>query len=240
LALIAPVATLSGEQGAVAAPAVFVRLAGQRPTVRQLEVALGALERLDRRLLIDREHDRVLGRCQVQADDVGRLGRELGVGRETPGLAPGEVDPLAAQEPPDVLIADVAQGGREQRRGPTGEARGRRPVERGQDAPVDRRVIGLGLARARRIGEPGEPVFGEPHPPLADHAARTAELARDRPTRQPGRRQQHHPGALDQAPFGLTRADPALQRGPLLRRQDDRRRLLNRHAKALTWLADLC
>lgn len=32
-------------------------------------------------LLVDREHDRVLGRVDVQADEVRELGRELGIGR---------------------------------------------------------------------------------------------------------------------------------------------------------------
>ena len=89
-----------GEQGAVAAPPVLVRLAVERAAIGQLEVALGAFQRLDRRLLIDREHDRMVRRRQVQADDGGGLGREFGVGRNAPGPAAGEVDPLGAQETP--------------------------------------------------------------------------------------------------------------------------------------------
>ena len=121
-----------GEQGAVAVPLVFVRLAVERAAVGQLEVALRPLQGLDRRLLVDREHDRVLGRREVEPDDGGGLGGELGVARQAPGLAPGEVDPLGAQKAPDVLVADVAEFCGEQRRGPTGEARGRRPVEQRQ------------------------------------------------------------------------------------------------------------
>jgi hypothetical protein len=112
----------------------------------QLEVTLRPLERLDRRLLVDREDDRMVGRLEVEPDDVGGLGGELGVARETPGLAPGEVDPLRPQEAPDVLVADIAEFLGEQRCGPAGEARGRRPVEQRQNAPTGVRTIGLRFA----------------------------------------------------------------------------------------------
>jgi hypothetical protein len=110
LALIWPVATSRAANRVVVPRAlVFVGQAGQRPAIGQFEITLGSLQGLDRRLLIDREHDRVLRRIEVEADDGGGLGRELGVGGEAPRLAPGEIDPLRAQETPDVLVADVAQ-----------------------------------------------------------------------------------------------------------------------------------
>jgi len=57
----------------------------------------GAVKGLDLALLIDAEHDRLLGRVQVEADDVADLGLELGVGRELERLAlPG----LQAEAPP--------------------------------------------------------------------------------------------------------------------------------------------
>jgi hypothetical protein len=85
-------------------------------------MALRPLQRLDRRLLVDRQHDRVVRRIQMEPDDVGRLGGELGVGRDAPGLAPGQVDPLAAQKAPHVLVADVAQLLGQQGGCPAGEA----------------------------------------------------------------------------------------------------------------------
>ena len=157
------------------------------------------------------------------------LAANSGSVREAPGLAPGEVDPLGAQEAPDVLVADVAEVPGEQRRGPAGEARGRRPVERGQDAPIGGLVVGPGLARARRVGEPGQPVLANrtrhllttPRAQPSSRAiARLAMPAAAASTIRPAR---------PDAARGR-RARPALQRGPLLRRQDDRRRLLNRHA----------
>ena len=56
---------------------VFVAEARQRSTVWQPKVALGALQCLDVRLLIDAQHQRILKKVEVEANDVGGLGREL-------------------------------------------------------------------------------------------------------------------------------------------------------------------
>jgi len=46
------------------------------PARPQRERGLGAFQRLNRRLLIDTEHDRVFGRVQIEPDDIGDLGGE--------------------------------------------------------------------------------------------------------------------------------------------------------------------
>src|SRR5258705_10097039 len=66
-----------GEQGRRAVPRIVVRLAGGGAAVRQLEKALGALQRLDRRLLVDRQNQRTLGPVDVEPDHRVGLGREL-------------------------------------------------------------------------------------------------------------------------------------------------------------------
>ena len=49
---------------------------------------LGPVQRLDLGFLVDAEHDRVLRRVQIQPDDVGDLGDQLGVGGELERLRP--------------------------------------------------------------------------------------------------------------------------------------------------------
>jgi hypothetical protein len=100
-----------------------------------------------------------------------KAGRRTRGCARAPGLAPCEIDPLRAQKTPDMLVADIAQCLGNQGCGPTRPAGGRRPVEHGHNAPVGRRAISLGLARARRIRQAGEAVFCEANPLLADHAA---------------------------------------------------------------------
>ena len=134
-AVTLPVATSKAankRRGAVAL--VIVAVAGQRPAVRQLQIALRPLQRLDRGLFVDADDDRVLGRRHVEPDHVGGLGDELGIVALAPGFAPGEVDLLRAQEAPDILDIDVAERGRQQRPRPAGIARRRRLIQQRQDA----------------------------------------------------------------------------------------------------------
>src|ERR1700712_3738842 len=65
-----------GEQRRGAMPLIIVRLADHRAATWQLEIALGALERLDRGLLVDRQDDGILRRGHIKADDLCRFGHE--------------------------------------------------------------------------------------------------------------------------------------------------------------------
>jgi hypothetical protein len=58
--------------------ALLVVLGLLRESRTERKDRLGAIERLDLRLLIHAEHDRVVGRVQIQADDVADLGLQLG------------------------------------------------------------------------------------------------------------------------------------------------------------------
>ena len=83
--------------------------ARQRPAIWQPEVALGALQGLDVRLLIDAQHQRILGRVEVEANDVSGLSRELGVGADAEGVSPLEVNPMTSQHAPYLMNRDVTQ-----------------------------------------------------------------------------------------------------------------------------------
>ena len=76
---------------------VVVAVARQRPTVRQLQVALIAFKRLDRRLFIDAENDSVLRWRHIKTDHIGSLRGEIWIGAFAPTLAPGQIDLLLAQ-----------------------------------------------------------------------------------------------------------------------------------------------
>jgi hypothetical protein len=58
------------KQGRCAVSLVVVALAGQGASVRKLQVALRPLQRLDRRLLIDTEHNRLGRRIDVEAGHI--------------------------------------------------------------------------------------------------------------------------------------------------------------------------
>src|SRR6516225_5967479 len=63
------------KQGRGAVPLVLVALAGQGASVRELQIALRPLQRLDRQLLIDTEHNRLDRRIDVEADHIGGFRR---------------------------------------------------------------------------------------------------------------------------------------------------------------------
>ena len=65
-----------GEQSGDAVTLVVVGH-GASPTLFHRQSRLGAIQRLDLAFLIDREHDGVVGRIDVQANDLLELGREL-------------------------------------------------------------------------------------------------------------------------------------------------------------------
>ena len=71
----------------------------------QREWRLGSLQRLDGRLLVDTEHDRVFGRAEVEPDDIGHLG---GKGRIPAHLVGAREMRLDAVGPQDV--GDAAAG----------------------------------------------------------------------------------------------------------------------------------
>jgi hypothetical protein len=71
----------------------------QGTSIGQLEIPLRPLQRLDRGLFVDAEHNGLFGRSDIEADDVGGFGREVRVVVLAPGLASLEIDPVAPQEP---------------------------------------------------------------------------------------------------------------------------------------------
>ena len=77
-----------GKQGGGAVALIIVAMAGQRPAVRELEIALRSIQRLDRGLLVNTDDDRVLGRRHMEPDHVRGLGHELGIIALTPRFAP--------------------------------------------------------------------------------------------------------------------------------------------------------
>src|ERR1700732_1052347 len=153
---------------------LIMAVAGQCPAVRELEIALCPLQRLDRGLLVNADDDGVLGRCHVEPDHVGGFGDERGIVALAPGFAPGEVDLLRAQETPDILDVDIVERGRQQRPCPARITLRRRLIQQRQDALVRRgRVLRLSAPLARFV-ETRKPLLGVTHPPLRRRAGCTS------------------------------------------------------------------
>jgi len=192
--------------------AVLVREAGQRAAVGQPQPALGALEGLDRGLLVDAQDHCVVGRVEVQAHDVGRLGRELGVGRDAPAAPSAQADALGLQHAPDVDGADVAQRGRQQVAGPGGVPGRWRLIEQVQDALRGLWPVSRSGPRARRVGQARHPLAGEAGAPLGHPCRPRPQAPRDLERADPIGGGQDHARPLGVALFGGAGPQPALQR----------------------------
>ena len=160
----------------------------------------GPVQRLDLRFLVHAQHDRVLRRGQVEPDDVGDLGDQLGVGGELERLAPprrhpvlpprprhgGVPDPqMRGQQParpvrdPELLRwrpqrgGDDLAGGRSPAAGPTGASSANPPIPlRSYAGPP------AGHRRPRHPDPRGDLDVGSPRP---RPAARSAPAAPARP-----------------------------------------------------------
>jgi hypothetical protein len=73
----------------------------------------GPVQRLDLAFLVDADDDRVVGRGEVQADDVADFRLELRVGRELERLDPVRLDAPFPPDPGDRRERDPQLGGQE-------------------------------------------------------------------------------------------------------------------------------
>ena len=134
---------------------------------------LGAIERLNLALLIDRQHNRVVGRVQVEADHIAHLFDEEGVG--------GELETLAAVRLQRKELKDPVDGGLGQAVDLCGQTNA--PVSCSGGLLLERAAQQHGhlfvgdrarTARAKFVVEALQTILDEALPPLAHRRLRPA------------------------------------------------------------------
>ena len=206
-----------GEQRRSTIALIVMTSARQRPAVGQLQIALSALQRLDRRLLVYANHHRVLGWRQAKTDHIGGLGSELRIGALAPGFAPRKINLVLAQNAPDALFVDIAQTLGDQRRRPAPIALGDRLVQHRKNALVGFRRVALGLARPQAVFQPLKPLIGKAIAPSAHDRLFNTDRALIRARARSLRRQQYHPRSPDIALRRPHCPAPSLNNCPILR-----------------------
>ena len=158
------------------------------------QAGLGAVERLDLRLLVDRQHHGMGRRVDIEADDVPELGHELGIVRE---LEAADAMRRQAVRPPDALDRGDADAGRLGHRGSGPMGRLVRRLGRGQR----HHLVDDLLAERRNARRPGlvaqqavDPFRGEAFLPAPDAGLRLARPAHDLDGAKTVRRKQHDLG----------------------------------------------
>src|SRR5829696_5636888 len=185
-----------GKQGG-GAVALVVMGHGAGPALLQRQAGLGAVEGLDLALLVDREHHRMGGRIDIEADDVAQLRHELGIVGE---LEAAYAVRLKAVSLPDALHRGQADADR---------------LGHGGGGPVRRLVRRLGCGQGHRLVDhllterldargPGlvpqkavDALLDEALLPAPDAGLRLAGPAHDRDHADTVRRQQHDLGPPD-------------------------------------------
>ena len=100
---------------------------------------------------------------------------------------------MLAQEAPDILNINVAQGLGQQRAGPPDIAVRRRLIQKRQNALIRGFAVDRLLAPRGQIIKPIEAVIGKAPAPVADNARLNADLLGDRTRAAPLSRKQYYP-----------------------------------------------
>ena len=157
---------------------------------------LGPIQRLNLGLLIDAEHDRVLGRVQIRPDNVGDLGDQLGIGRELERFGPPRLHPVMPPGPQHRRGIHPQMIGQQPRRPMRHTEPGRRRCQRsGQDFGP---VYGPWPSRAPLILQPSYSRAHIPVPPADHRRTRHPDLSGDLSVGDSIGGEQHDPGPLRQ------------------------------------------
>jgi hypothetical protein len=186
------------------------------------------VERLDLRLLVHTEHDRRLGRVEIEPDDVSDLVDELRIRGQLERLRLVRLQPERPPDSADRALAHPTRG-RHRTRRPMRRVR-RLLLERLHEYPLDVGVRDRArLARPRLVMEPVKTPLREPAPPLAHGRAVAAQLGSDLRARPSLSRRQHDPAPKRQRLRALRPSSPPLEHLPLLLPEHDLRTL--RHSR---------
>src|SRR5215210_7895015 len=186
------------------------RLAGLRG-----QLLANRLLGLDRGLLVERDDERVLGRAQVQAADIGLLGVEFGVERGKPGAHLVGLEVGLGEDRVRLRLADSHPLGERAHR-PVGLALRRRRA--GCLEHLDAAVVVVGGRRAGtgQISKALKPPLGKAPPPLPHLLLGEPDHGSDLAVGLALRRQQHHPRPGHHPLLARRRAHDLLERRALL------------------------
>lgn len=163
---------------------------------RQWQHRVQTIQRLNRRLLIDAEHDRVLRRIQIQPDDIGGLGLKVRIIGSEIALKQMRLDAVLGPNARHGHVRDIATqfGGQLARRPVRGAVSGF--VFGGARQNPRLQAIGHLVALAPGVAskKPGQTITFKALAPPMDVAVAAVQLGANRRPRQPIGEQQNQSG----------------------------------------------
>jgi hypothetical protein len=166
-----------------------------RPAAAPLhrQPGLGSVERLDLRLLVDRQHQRVFGRIDIEADNIPHLGGKLRVLRQLEASHPVRLETVRRRDPLHASVADPGSF-RHRPAGPVRPLAGRLGQCHLDDSLDHRRRQRRLAGRAGGLmQQPVDALGHEARLPAPDRRFAFAGLPLDRHRADPGGTQQHDP-----------------------------------------------
>jgi hypothetical protein len=170
-------------------------------------------------LFIHRQHHSVLRRLQIERHDVRGLLRKRRIGADAPTAPSLQRNLMLPQYPPDLVLGDIAQMLGQKGAVPPRVSGGRWRIQSRENPLLILGRVAPWFAAARRIRHPGQAVPRKAATPLADRRRACRQPACCRRIAQPLGHSQNNLRSERQAPLGLPRSPPGLQRRPLLARQ---------------------
>ena len=166
----------SSEESSSAMPLVLVIESPKSLSVREAKPTLGTLQCLNGRFLVHTDDNRILGRIQVQTNDVSGFLSELGVSTHAPTVASLQVNAMFPEYTPDLMRGDVSQLSSHQCSIPTGISRRWIGIQQGEYFPFRVLVVTGFLARTRRICQSFKTGCRKTLAPLYNHRPRQPYL----------------------------------------------------------------
>jgi len=209
-----------GEQRRGAVALVIVR---HRPTLAglQRQAGLGAVERLDLALLVDRQHHRVAGRIHVEPDDVLHLGGERGIGGALEGAQPMRLEAVGLPDALHGAQADADHLGHGPP-GPVGDGTGRLRAGQGQNLGDGRRGQRSLAGFARLVAQqPVHALFSVMHLPSPHRRAADTRAPGDLQDGQPFGREHNEGRPLHMLLRAVAVAEDRRQARAVLGANDD-------------------
>ena len=189
-----------------------------RSARRERQHRVEAVQRLHGGCLIDREHDRIRRRGEIQADDVGGLGLDVGIITREVAFEPMRLEARARPHPGDGHMAAPKQR-RHATRGPVRQRRRRGRVGRGETLRFDAGIQTIRTATAGAIAQGEEAFLHHAALPRRDERVRHAVGRTDHRGRLAIGQREDHAGAADQSRPHGRRPPQAGQNPPVIRRQ---------------------
>ncbi len=157
----------SSKQGSDAMALILMTEPAQCLAIGEAQPALGSLQSLNGGLLVNTKHYRILGRVEVQSNDIGRFRSKFWVGAYAPVPPTLQMNTMAAEYSPDLVIRNIPQSSSQELSCPATMPSRRRIIQLSQNALLCLHAILWPASPPGGIRQAGYPLLKKSGAPFA-------------------------------------------------------------------------